>query len=179
MINHEKYRYFLELLDIFYQYPPGRRLCPEDLRLKDSKTYQCIFSTLYNCPLSKFVVDDSDVKIYNRVYSAISLSRHFFTFCCEHKAPDDVIKLIDYFYNKKSLYSLSEFYEHMVNYTNFVSPDVTPFYYSAKNYKESYRKSSYINMINKDKNMQYQRKIKHKEINDKNGIFLYPHERDF
>lgn len=135
----------------------------------------------YDVPFSQ--MEDWEALVYNRLYTAINLSKHFLEFNCQGRDPVDVIRLIDEFYTYSPLVKLcqqldsqNEYYketfdtDYMLFYPIIEKRDkdeYTP-------YEALYANSRYIERINREKDEKYSQKIKHKIQNDENLMFVNP-----
>ena len=130
----------------------------------------------------------SDVQItqFNRIYSALLLSKHFMTFVCDNDSYSEVIEklsMIDDFYNSRDFYLLRLQYRMLEEYSKQYLPDVvfstipnldnhSIFYYNTVDYLEKLNSNPCVVYSRQLKDFHYQEKIKHKELNDANLIFV-------
>ena len=134
-------------------------------------------------------LNDEEITIYNRVYSAINTSKLFdfnlqspslniySLYNLRHYETRSryLIKMIDNFYHQKKQYDLSrQFFFEQEYYNRFECDDYDIFYPIGCNgdYKDVYEKNNYIKQFNFEKDKMYRDKVKHKEQNDKNLIFV-------
>lgn len=178
----DRYRHinFLKTLDIYVISDLPKRLDGfTPLYLRD------ISDLTYNS------MDKYDQMVYNRLYSAFNLSRHFRKFCCvndvkrycEHRwhhftrlrDPESVINIIDEYYKYLPLTKLTAQLMAQIDYNaETFDVDYTLFYPLNDGYEEKYESSSYIHRINQEKDYKYAQRIKHKELNDANEVFCNP-----
>lgn len=170
IIQHEPY--ILRQLDIF----PERdfsRMCDQRALCIDYFKHHCL--------------DDYSITIYNRVYSAVALSRRFVEDICTAEYPFEyVFGLITKYYDELPLYMLKKQYESMIEYekqtglTNFdifywwQTADshgnlITPTDFYSYLYNHSYIKSAFAR-----RDARIFKKIKKKELNDRNIRFVEP-----
>lgn len=178
--NH-KHSHFLRRLDLFdlsTYLKHGRyfRDSPEFLVLDDGEYYRFLdqikkqFPDLY----------DKDeyfwTKIYSRLCSALYLSKHFVSFCCEHVSPREAIRIIKDHYRRSDYSKLCSQYTYMEEYFDlYRDSDYSLFYplsYSNEQYQQIYNSSNYIKNINIVKDNEYREKVKHKTQNDANQYFV-------
>lgn len=135
----------------------------------------------YDVPVSQ--MEDLETLVYNRLYTAINLSRRFLEFNCDGRDPETVIRLIDDFYSYSPLVKLcqqldsqNEYYketfdtDYMLFYPIVEKRDSD--YYP--DYRTTYDNSAYIKRINREKDKAYSDDVKHKEQNDANLMFVNP-----
>lgn len=183
LIDSEKYLSFLSLLEIYKtdmeyvsisQYKKQCKHLYPILPLRPGAYYSDVYS------IAGFQPTDEDLTIYSRLYTALLVSRNFLTFCCD-KMDNRVLpvyNLIEDYYNRLPLFRLSQQYQMMEMYNKTtLSEDYRIFYYETPQdgdeytYQEYYDNSSYIKAINVSKDLDYQKKVKHKKLNDANKIF--------
>ena len=114
--------------------------------------------------------------IFSRVYTAILLSKHFITWCCEKHTPLTVISFIKEFYSKLELDRLRQQYEAQQEYYDTTFSDNYEIFYPITHnnvdYDQIYNGNVYIKQINILKDLEYSNKVKHKYLNDKNIKYL-------
>lgn len=131
--------------------------------------------------------DDTLVTAFNRIYSAIYMSKHFLEFCCENISPDKALSLIHDYYNNNEQYKLSTMYKAMqeyyettgsTDYSIFFQIDECDLLNSTTNskamqrkYKAVYDANGYVRDTNSIKLQAIHDKTKHKYLNDANLIF--------
>lgn len=106
--------------------------------------------------------------IYNRIYSAIHLSKNFLTYVCKKQTPGTAISLIKEFYHLNEQFKLRTQYEMMELYAQRGFTDFTLFFYNSKDYEKKYRSDILIKYVNHQKDIAFENRIKHKQQNDLN-----------
>lgn len=119
-------------------------------------------------------------KVFSNVASYVYFSKHFFEFCCGNDAAlihYRFTQIINY-YNRLELDKLNKHYALieqlssidedylLLQYNNFHSPT-----FNIKDYHKKLRKLSLFKQLIQKNDDDYNKAIKHKELNDKNGIF--------
>lgn len=168
-LNH--FLQLLELVPYTILKPKCNSVSYPLIQLKSPFHYEDLFpSTTHTV---EDYLTDEDKQVYSRIYTSLLLSKKFLEFNCAKHDVYHVMEIIIDYYNKKALHQLREMYEQQIDYFQHTgSTDYTLFYHmNYYQYKEAYKNSSYIKNINKAKDMQYDRNIKHKALNDKNLIF--------
>lgn len=137
------------------------------------------------------------MSIYNRVYSAITLSKQFIEIAKDYfSSPREFLNIIDNYYNGRSLYLLKFQYETIIEYYKYHATPLTYwdilhntrkhpitdykhhlyysdiFYFNSPNYHKSLSKCSLVQNNFAYKDSYYRKKVKHKELNDANLIFV-------
>lgn len=169
---------FLKHLDL---YPLCSRDFPERSADCPSIPYRIPQGVAFK-PVSEMT--DHESVVYTRLYSAINMSRHFQDFCCKDRTPDEVIRIIDSYYGYYSplvklcqqLTAEQQWYDE-----NF-DTDYFFFYpYSEKpdddcdlSYCSRYFRSKIMKRYNREKDLIYAGRVKHKELNDANDMFVNP-----
>lgn len=111
--------------------------------------------------------------IFMRIYSALNKSRYFCRHVCVNYSHREAFDKIREFYDYRALHNLAQQYEAQQMYAER---------YGATNFDVFYPLSrqpddlacSVIGAINSQRNRQYSQKIKHKQLNDENLIFVDP-----
>ena len=130
-------------------------------------------------------------KVYQRIYNALYLSRHFMTFCCEKLPFNHVYNLVHQFHNYvkpqndlKIMYrNMQKYYEHTgsTHYDIFYLQKSSPYIkvdeetgelLQYTNYPEYQKANHYLNNYFKDFHQQMIKNIKHKELNEKNYLMF-------
>lgn len=146
----------------------------------------------YELPISE--IDDFHIKIYNKVYNSLRISKRVFENAeiSELSFVDYLFKIID-FYNQLSQHQLKRQYEFMEEFAHRFSTNNFHLFYSigkdlltdtdkyvtspdlVSSYNEAYRYRFLHDDIMKqfinDSTIEISNKIKHKELNDANLIF--------
>lgn len=120
---------------------------------------------------------DDDFTVYDRVYSAILLSRNFLRFNCAKLPPADVLDLIRQYYDSRPLRLLKFQYEQMQEYFDTTrSTDYNIFYTLSSDpsydYTKIYKSSSFIKNLNSYKDSLLIKKMKVRSLNDSHHINL-------
>lgn len=191
--NHiSKYIYmFLRLLDIYPDFgtlneSESKSIYPNRLRIQPASYYMFFDYSQLNITDNYNQINDVLVaetkQVYSRIYTAINFSKHFLEFNCEGRSPAETISIIKEYYRLRPLALLKMQYETQEEYFNqFNTTDYDIFYsliddgslqFMNKRYREIYDKSTPIKLVNSRKDEMYSRCVKHKEQNDRNGIFL-------
>lgn len=164
---------FLSLLDIV---PPGTTLLnyagKNDVRLILPHTNDVLDVFDKRREFTEY-----ELRIYNRIYSALHTSKHFITFCCDNKPTlfRSTIFLIFDFYNKRNQFNLKRQYVLQQEYHEkcTLTTDYSIFYpVGSLDYKRSYYLSPLIKSVNAERDEQYQKMVKHHKQNDANKIFV-------
>lgn len=187
LVNSDDYlcRRYLTLLDIVSCGKP-----PLSLSLDSPEV------TSFDIPYSEY--SEYMITIYNRVYSAISLSRQFIRISNEYFNSNyyEFSRLIDSYYNNRALYLLKVQYETIIEYYKYHANPLTfwdilhntrkypitdyqhhlyysdIFYFNALTYRESLRKCGLLKKHFDSRDSYYRKNVKHKELNDANLIFV-------
>lgn len=185
-------RKLLKYLDIYHS-KAKQESVKENIIYLASPIYYCDhFALKFDTPLVSF----------SRIYTTILRSKHFLKFCCSNYLPSKVISLIDEFYKLRQLRQLQEtdaaidellelypdadtsifdfspayfqdaFKDYFLNTSKSYFSDDKTLDDLNKQYNDTYNKHPYIRLLNLKKDENYNRKVKHKEYNDANLIFL-------
>lgn len=169
----EKHKDFLKLLDISIEnnikLPHPRNINHIHLWLQPTKFFDYLRCKEYGYD---YDLDDYDIKVFNRIYSALLLSKNFLKFNCAHLHPLDMINKIRDFYLQFEFHNLSNQYIAQDEYlTQYPTAPISVFYPLTYGYRESHNKNELVKIFQKEKDLRYSQKIKHKEQNDRNKIF--------
>ena len=185
-------RQLFKNLDIFHS-KEKQEYVKENIIYLATPTYYCDHFVLkYDTPLVSF----------RRIYTTILRSKHFLKFCCANYLPSNVISLIEEFYKLRQLRQLQETDDAIDELLDLYPDvdisifDFSPAYFQYafkyyflntsksyfaddktlddlnKQYRDTYDKHPYIRLLNLKKDENYNRKVKHKEFNDANLIFI-------
>lgn len=158
-------KYAKDKIQLFYKTPEYYTFVFNDI----DKTYFSNQRTPY--PLG--VYDEDDIRIYTRIYSAIALSKHFLTFCCQFQGIKQTIELINGYYDYSARYRLKQQYKMMEEYNKTtLSTDYSIFFHNVPDYEKIYKNNTLVRSINDTKDSMYRQRVKHKELNDANLIFV-------
>lgn len=150
----------------------------------------------FDIPTSEFT--EYMITIYNRVYSALSVSKLFITLADTYFSSNyrKFSEFIDTYYNKRALYLLKTQYETIIEYYKHYAVPLTfldilhntrkypitdymhhlyysdIFYFNSPHYFKSLEKCSLVQNNFNYKDSLYRKKVKHKELNDANLIFV-------
>lgn len=201
LVNYDRDDYLRNLLsclkctdnETIKTHPQDRRYTPV-LYLQQSSYYADFFvwSTLSldRGEYYKGVLIDEVLQLYSRIYCAVNMSKHFLSFCCQmdfdkpfdYRKLTATISIIQYHYERKPLYSLRQQYKMQEAYIQEFNTDDVDIFYPivegttaerlTESYRELYNNSTPILIINQSKDIFYKEHVKHKELNDRNGIFL-------
>lgn len=188
LINHTEYynRTLLSLLDI----TPNTPTPPIQLSL--APVY-CDTFDIPTCHFSEYMIT-----IYNRVYTALSVSRHFISLADTYfnSMYRTFSNFIDDYYSNRSIRLLKVQYETMIEYYKYHATHLTffdilhntrkypitdykhhlymydIFYFNSPNYFKSLSRCSLVQNNFSYKDSIYKQKVKHKELNDSNLIFV-------
>lgn len=162
--------YFVELLDVvpYSNVSTYIKFLREKLYLKPPQYYENTFT-------HKKQMTDEDDLVFGRIYRAIHLSKHFCTFIRNYgDARTMVHKIVD-FYNARCLYSLRQMYLQQHEYSLLACSEIDDNYYdifyylkpdSKYDFQNVYDNNKYVIASNRQKDMWYAQKIKHRKFND-------------
>lgn len=160
------------------------------LEMKPLDDFQVkVFYDAFECLEHKDDLDDYHIRLYNRLYTALLTSRHFyyltqlpyFDGLGQTKRNRLLLSKIEDFYSQKDLWNLNlslkmqEYYS--IHYPNMSFDLFYPleFHEHPDMYKTFvYDQSSIIKSVNQYKDFQYKERVKHKYLNDANDIFCNP-----
>lgn len=137
-------------------------------------------------------VDENYIRIYQRIYSAISLSKHFIEFCCENLSFDEVLNMtIEFNSFKKPQHNLKVMYQNMQAYCKKYNTDNYEIFYPIRSSNsfieviheetgeieyisyEKFMKRDYIlQNYFKERQIEFTKQIKHKELNELNYLMF-------
>lgn len=137
------------------------------------------------------------MSIYNRVYSAITVSKLFVDISKEYfYSPREFLKTIESYYNGRALHLLKRQYETIIEYYKYYATPLTfwdilhntrkypitdykhhlyysdIFYFNSPDYHKSLSKCSLVQNNFSYRDSLYRKRVKHKELNDANLIFV-------
>lgn len=116
---------------------------------------------------------DYESTIFSRVYSTLLMSKRFLAFNCNNRDPFDVISIIKQYYDEKEHEMMRQYFEFQNEYIKRTGLyDMRVFWFNTPDYNRIYKYNPYICHINAFKDKDYENRIKHKNQNDKNKIFL-------
>lgn len=140
-----------------------------NLSLKFSASYRS------TCLENRFKGDSVDKCIYN-IYRELLLSRHFLRFCCGsiNASPAFMLKCIERFYSDLDYMRLTDFYESQALYfsQDYADDDDLVYFYDNNNVSVSgIVETQAYKLFDSVSYEIFRNKIKHKQQNDRNGIF--------
>ena len=171
IFQSHKYRDILKLLDITLE-PKARKETDIGLYLRPQNFVNYNLSRVYSD--DPIELDDYDIRIYHRIYSAVLMSKNFIKFNCQNVPFEKMItKVIDY-YIQRDYNNLTLQLSFQEQYASEGHQDFRIFYpnYYLKEYIELVENDNYLKALKTYHDEQYSKKIKHKELNDLNQIFL-------
>lgn len=134
------------------------------------------FATLTESEIDESVSLSYQRKIFSRVYSTILMSKNFIEWNCQNYSPRTVLSLIKQHYQNHRLDQLRQQLEALQEYNLITCNDDYSLFYPASSTTDHYNSllssSSYIKHINHQKDVKYEKMIKHKQQNDANLIFV-------
>ena len=152
--------------------------------------------SLMNDLLSYFYDDassfDFDSPVFSkwvyRIYTELLISKHFLTYVCDHQTSYEVnrkIGLIKSFYSRLDYLHLTEFFDSQCRYfeSDFCGDEFTvlddygnnylPFFYDNVDFSfADYKAFIPYKLFSSDVYSAFEKRIKHKKLNDLNKIFL-------
>lgn len=126
----------------------------------------------------EYGVDDKTLdKCVYLVYSELLLSRHFLTFCCVNARRPSVsmLSLIESFYRDMDMMQLNNYFSAQERYfaQDFVDADDIVYLYDNKAFSmDSFKQSMSYKMFEQQAFEIWRSKIKHKQLNDMNQLFI-------
>lgn len=126
----------------------------------------------------EYGVDDKTLdKCVYLVYSELLLSRHFLTFCCVNARRSSVsmLSLIESFYRDLDMMQLNNYFSAQEKYfaQDFVDTDDIVYLYDNKAFSmDSFKQSMSYKMFEQQAFEIWRSKIKHKQLNDMNQLFI-------
>lgn len=142
------------------------------LLLSDNEHYLKLWSD----PYTVADIDEYSLRIYSRLYNAIRVSKYFLAFNCEKLSFDDAFERLVAFYKKLPLTRLGSFYRAQQEYIRLTNDKKCDIFYPERsdpdfNYSNVYQGNLFVQRLNENKDLEYSKRVKHKELNDKNLIF--------
>lgn len=128
-----------------------------------------------SCLEGRYKGDIVDKTIYN-IYRELLLSRHFIQFCCGsiRVRPSDMLKRIEQFYDELDYMRLTDFFASQSLYfsQDYADADDIVYFYDNNGVPvESITETAAYKLFDSMSYQIYRNMIKHKEQNDKNGLF--------
>ncbi len=135
---------------------------------------------------------DFDSPVFNkwvyRIYTELLISKHFLTYVCDHQTTYEIerkIKLIQNFYSRLDYLHLTEFFDAQCKYfeSDLCGDEFTvledngnnylPFFYDNVDFSfADYKTLQPYKLFSSDVYSTFEKRIKHKKLNDLNKIFL-------
>lgn len=144
----------------------------------DVKRYLLYFRDSLNIKeqVLEYGLDDVriDKCIYN-IYNELLLSRHFLEFCCNGRSQYSVFKRVESFYQDLEYLRLTEFYKSQELYFSQDFCDTEDYVYMYNNSSfslVSFKESASYRSFEQQTFEIWRNKIKHKELNDLNQLFI-------
>lgn len=121
-------------------------------------------------------LDDYNLRIYSRLYNVVRISKYVHDFCCEHVSFDSWFEMLVDVYKRLPLTRLGAFYEAQREYVRLTNDQLCEIFYPDNgdpsfDYQTVYENNLFVKHLNEDKDLQYSKRVKHKELNDANLIF--------
>ena len=137
--------------------------------------------------------DDNYITLYSRLYQAIYLSKHFYTFCCDsdYTKLDSTFNMIEQYHLKdKPQNDLKVMYQNMISYSHKFNTDNTDLFYTQHpcnlipiidtttgeitqvNYSEFMYRDNILQNYFKEREIEFRKQIKHKELNELNYLMF-------
>lgn len=122
-------------------------------------------------------LDDYTLRLWHRIYSAVRLSKYVHEFCCERISFDEWFEMLVAFHKRLPLTRLGQFYQMQEEYIQYTNDKECDVFYPVQetnpefDYTTCYQQNLFLQESLKDRDLQYAKRVKHKELNDANKIF--------
>lgn len=122
-------------------------------------------------------LDDYTLRLWNRVYSSVLLSKYVHEFCCKKMGFDEWFEMLVAFYKKLPLTRLGQFYRMQEDYIKQTNDSSCDCFYPIRDndpefdYQTCYQQDLFLQSDIKQRDLEYSKRVKHKELNDANKIF--------
>lgn len=127
--------------------------------------------------LLKASTDDNEYdRMIHRIYTDLSISRHFVDFVCDHRSTYEYrrkVSMIVNYWREREYANLSDWYQSMAEYSEqYPSYSLDAFYINKPVDPDFEKSPAYKNFVI-DVDTKFVKSIKHKKQNDMNLIFIY------
>lgn len=122
-------------------------------------------------------LDSYTLRIWNRIYSSVCLSKYVHEFCCKNVTFDEWFEMLVAFHKKLPLTRLGQFYRMQEDYIKYTNDHECDLFYPIRENEPEFDYSTVVQgnlFIQHDissRDLEYSSRVKHKEHNDLNKIF--------